>query len=188
MNYSMTTLACLAILSAFTSACSNLRVKSDFDPQADFSGYKTYSWLPEDHPSAAADSSGVPSDLVEQRIRTSIERQLLTKNLRPAMAGTTPDLYVTDHQIQRERIDTTGSGSGMGLGYGFGSWGGGASSSIYDVRSATEGTLVIDLVDTRSSRLVWRGMATDPVPAPEQSAGRIDQAVAETFKKYPPSA
>jgi hypothetical protein len=52
-----------------------------------------------------------------------------------------------------------------------------------------QGTLVIDLVDSRKKELVWRGTATDTLSdEPEKNAQKIEKATEKLFKKYPPKA
>jgi hypothetical protein len=179
-----------AVLSGLLAAagCSTLDVHADKDPAADFSKYKTYEWTTKSKGAEATDVTGHPSDLVEDRIHRAVEAQLNAKGLRPvdAAIGEKPDIYVTDHTSLKERIEGDWSGVDLGLGYGFGPWYGMAWNAPYaPARQYTEGTLVIDLIDADTHRLVWRGIATDEAPAPEKSAEKVDQAVAETFKKFP---
>ena len=56
-----------------------------------------------------------------------------------------------------------------------------------DVYQYTEGTLNIDLVDTRRKQLVWEGVAVGEVQNPETAGSpqSVDKAVAEIFAKYP---
>ena len=52
------------------------------------------------------------------------------------------------------------------------------------------GTLVLDIVDTRSNRLLWRGWAQnsveDMLDDPDRMAKTIEEAVARMLRRLPP--
>jgi hypothetical protein len=52
------------------------------------------------------------------------------------------------------------------------------------------GTLVLDIVDARSNRLIWRGWATNSVEDmlndPDRMAKTIERAVSEMLRRLPP--
>lgn len=170
------------------SACSTLEVQSDHDPTADFTKYRTYVWLHDEESRPASDISGVPSDLIEHRIRAAIQAQLGIKGLKPIEKGERPDLLVRAQLVQRQKVEASGIGASLGVGYGYGPWYGAVGGPTFpSVRQYTEGTLVIDLIDAGSRRLVWRGIANDATPEPGKSTEQINKVVSETLQKYPPA-
>ena len=50
-----------------------------------------------------------------------------------------------------------------------------------------EGTVVVDLIDRRTDRVVWRGVAMGTLQKPEADEKRIEKAVARLFNRYPES-
>jgi hypothetical protein len=63
----------------------------------------------------------------------------------------------------------------------------GMGTSTTQVRTYTEGTLIVDIWDAKKKELVWRGVGSDTVSSnPESNAKKIDQVVADMFKRYPP--
>jgi hypothetical protein len=50
----------------------------------------------------------------------------------------------------------------------------------------TEGTLVIDLRDTATRSLVWRGIAREDKSDATKIEGKLDDMVRKSFDKYPP--
>ena len=55
--------------------------------------------------------------------------------------------------------------------------------------SYTVGTLIVDLFDTRTKQVVWRGTATETLPdKPEKTAEKLNKAVEKMFNKFPPRA
>jgi hypothetical protein len=177
----------LSVLALGGAACSTLSVHADHDPRADFTRYHTYAWSPDSGSKPASDISGLPSDLMENRIRATIEAQLATRGLKPAKAGEKPDLFVRDQLVQRQMLEGSGAGYSVGFGYGYGPWYGAIGGPLYpSVRQFTEGTLVIDLIDVDNHRLVWRGLANDELANLDDSPQQVDQIVTETLRRYPP--
>jgi hypothetical protein len=61
------------------------------------------------------------------------------------------------------------------------------TTSSATVHEIPVGTLIIDLVDASSNKLVWRGTGTDVVSTkPEKNAEKINKIVPKIFKNYPP--
>jgi hypothetical protein len=51
------------------------------------------------------------------------------------------------------------------------------------------GTLVIDMFDTNSKKLIWRGSASDTLPdKPEKAVKDLEKSVDKMFEHFPPSA
>jgi hypothetical protein len=57
------------------------------------------------------------------------------------------------------------------------------------IETVPVGTLVLDIYDSGSHHLVWRGMAHDTLSdKPEKNAQKLDKAVDKMFRKFPPRA
>jgi Domain of unknown function (DUF4136) len=51
------------------------------------------------------------------------------------------------------------------------------------------GTLVVDIYDSSSKHLVWRGMAHDQLSdKPEKNTQKLQKAVDKLFDKFPPKS
>ena len=66
----------------------------------------------------------------------------------------------------------------------------GMGSSTTTVSTFVEGTLIVDLFDASTKKLVWRGIATDTLSdTPAKNAEKIQKATKKMFeKKFPPVA
>ena len=128
-------------------------MSQDYDPQADFSRYRSWSWLP---PGPATGDPRIDSDLVASRVRQAIEATLAAKGYSRASTGE-GDFGVGWHAAIEGRLDVQTIDHFYGYGRGWGPRGGMTSETL--VRQYELGTLIVDLVDTRSRRLVWRGSA-----------------------------
>lgn len=51
--------------------------------------------------------------------------------------------------------------------------------------SIREGSIMIDLIDRKSSKVIWRGWAEGEVSNPEKALNELPQVVANIFKKLP---
>lgn len=170
-----------------SSACATaVSVATDFDHAADFSKYRTYQLI-----GGHIVVNGVLDDantLVKDRINSALASALNGKGLTQLQPGETaaPDLIVGYVAGARRRTEIEGMGPyspGVGPYWNAGWW----SPGYMDwwTRSYDEGTLVIDLVDGASKRLVWRAYTRAEVNAPVTDE-KVRVAVNKAFKNYPP--
>jgi hypothetical protein len=147
-------------------------VRTDYQPGTDFSIYKTFSLAP--------DKIVTNNPFAEERIRRAIATQLTSKGLR--QIDSDGDLIVHAHARLRVERQVQVWNSG-GWGYR------GAAPTRIDVNDVPLGTVVVDLVDRAKGELAWRGIAqgmVNPQATTEESEQRINGAMAELFKDFPP--
>jgi hypothetical protein len=181
----LTRLVTLAAACAF-AACSTVTVTTDYDRSAPFATYKTYSLAP-----AAKGQTLSPGS--EAALRDALRTQLAARGISETTGRA--DLAVVRHAFLQEKVSVQqytnwGYGYGAGWPYAYGHYGmwAGAPRTYVDVNQYTEGTLVLDFVDTRSKRLVFRGTGTAVVGGPEANAEKIQEAVAEIVAGFPAGA
>ncbi len=172
-------IALVLALAAIPAAAQKVYI--DYDADADFGSYKTFAWGPT--PEVSLSDS---SPLMHSRIKNAIEYQLTTSG---AIEDTeNPDVYVTYHGEESEgmRVDTNQWGYGYGGSWRWDPyWGGGMGSTTTTVSTYTKGTLVIDIWDAETKKLIWRGSATATIPAkPEKQARLVDKAVEKLVKQW----
>src|SRR6202142_4711864 len=64
---------------------------------------------------------------------------------------------------------------------------GGMGEATTTEQDKKEGTLVVDLYDTNSKQLIWRGSAEDTLSdKAEKNEKSLDKGVAKMFKEFPP--
>lgn len=176
-------LAAILAIGAATG-CSGIRVSHDYDPGADFSAYRSWYWLPRPGPSG---DPRLDSDLLDARVRSAVEEVLAAKGYRKAPTGE-GDFGVGWHGAIEGKLDVQTIdryyGYGPRWGYGYG----GVVTDTY-VRQYDQGTLILDVVDARQRKLVWRGSAQAEVQEradPEARQRRIREAVEKVFARFPP--
>jgi Domain of unknown function (DUF4136) len=152
------------------------QVKTDFDHQANFTQYKTYSWQ----------EVKTADPLWESRIKSAVDAQLVLKGwTRLDNGGDVSIVAIGTTQTQRT-LQTFYDGFGGGWRWrGFGGMGE-ATTTEQDYK---EGTLVLDMYDAKTKQLIWRGSAEDTVSNnAEKNEKNLDKGVAKMFKKFPPES
>jgi hypothetical protein len=153
-------LAALCLL----GACSNQpNYVIDQKESFDFSPFKTYRWY--DDVNSSTEGEFRRHNSSDKRIRSYMDRELTAKGLRETRANDTGDFLVNYHISKQEhtRINNySGYPQGMHSAVGLGTYGSAVAvgySSGPSVKVFKEGTVVIDVIDTKSNKLVWRGIA-----------------------------
>src|SRR5215470_6939106 len=128
------------------------QVKTDYDRNADFSQYKTYSW----------GNVHTTDPLWVDRIKAAVNTALAAKGWTEVESGGDVSIMAMemtqDHRTLNTYYDNFGGGWGWRWGGGFGDNFGTATTTEQTYRV---GTLVVDLFDTNSKKLTWRGSASD---------------------------
>src|SRR6185503_9064222 len=156
----------LALLLTATTAYAQ-KVSVDSDPAAPFASYRTYVWV---------DGTPAPNPLNEDRLHMAVDARLALKGLR--MNTTNPDVVVVTHVTTKERQELVGYGAWCGGGYG-----------TANVETSIEGTLVVDLYDAKTKKMVWRGVATATASdKPTKNIAKMNKALDKMFEKYPGGA
>ena len=164
MTRQMITALALAALSAGVVYAQH--VTTDSDPAAPFATYKTYAWTP-------GTASAV--SLTEQRIHDGVNAQLQGKGM--TQVESNPNVFVATHVTTHAVPQVIADG--------FGPWGFGGGMAT--VQTYTEGSLIVDLYDASTKKMVWRGVATATVSSkPEKNAEKIDKSLMKLFARYPP--
>jgi len=165
-------------------ACSTVSVTTDYDRSISFTKYKTYVLAP-------ATQGQSLSPTTEASLREALRSELGARGIREATTGKA-DLAVARHVFLNEKVSVQqytdwGYTYPGAWPYGYGSYSmwAGAPQTYTDVSQYTEGTMILDFVDTRTKKLVFRGTATAVVDGPESNAVKIREAVAKMVAGMP---
>lgn len=186
-------LALFALSMLVLTSCVSIRVASDYDRGTDFSQYESYAFY-----KTGIDRAEI-SDLDKKRILRAISNEMDQRGFEKSMS---PDLLVSIFTKEKERVDiynnNFGPGWGWGWGWGWNAWGPwgpwgawGWGNNGTNVSTRTEGTLYIDLIDTKTNELVWQGKGVgtlSPNQSIEKKEERIREFVSQILEQYPPGA
>jgi hypothetical protein len=181
-------LSLLIAVSLILAGCSSgLQVRSDVDPEADFSRYHSYNYF-----DPMGIEGGYNSPIFGELFREAISRELDSRGYRQAAQ---PELLVNvtiraDDRVKMKSYSApymSGAyynrpggayyGSGLGVGVSVGQ----------RATKVTEASAFIDLVDVTKQRIVWQGVAVVDVndKVAQQLRNSIFTAVNEVLKQYP---
>ena len=159
-------LALLALLATLAACATGPRVRTDYDPSADFGAYRTWGF----YAPIAMEESGY-STWISDRIKDNVRREMEARGYR--YSDKDPDLRVNFQGIVRERTDVWSvPRTDYQYFYSYRARRYFAVPVWYDqtqVSQYTEGTLTVDLVDAARNRMVWTaaprfdGARHDPV-------------------------
>ena len=171
-------------IAALAGCASGPKLFVNEDPGADFGGYRTFGFS-----TPLGTDSPQYSSMLSTFLKDATRRELESRGYR--YVDSDPDLLVNFYVKTKEKVTSTSvpTGPAYGAGYygyrgmNYGVWTGYET----EVRQYTEGTLNIDLVDTRLKRLVWEGVAVGRVrdDIRENLKPAIDGVVTQIFAKYP---
>lgn len=190
-GYARLTLAVL--LAVVVAGCTGVPVSTDYNTGYRFHEASSYAWLERKDNSGVAGSLA-DNDLVEARVRRAVDDQLKARGLAPAGSVEQADLLVTYYIGQEDKLDVRSFRSNFGYYpcwhcYGpYGGAGWGYDNDVW-VTEYTEGTLVIDIIDAETRKLVWHGIAERRLPVftdPHQRDAYVRETVTAILARFPP--
>ncbi len=174
------------------AGCSTMTVNSVYDPFASFPKAGTYAWMPGSQ--QLPDDPRVDRADVDRRIRSAVERRLAAKGFTPASQDKA-DILIAYHAALESRLDAAAVNKNYhSWGYGpDGSWGYGPDRKVSLGQDAgpvyEKGSIVLDIVDPGTKRLLWRGSAEAHIVvavSTEEKERRTDEAVQAILARFPP--
>lgn len=173
-------LAVALLMCVYVVACAPIQVSSHVDRGRDFTRYRTYDWGPADA-IPPSDPRFERNSFFQDHIQGAIERNMAARGFERAPVGEMPDVRVHFHAVIDHRVNVNQLDSRAGY-----CIGGNCETGLADYQ---EGTLVVDVVDTQTNRLVWRGWARDSVEGvlenKDRLVAKIEEAVRLVLEQLP---
>jgi hypothetical protein len=160
----------IAMLFLFTVASFGEEVKTDYNHNANFGQYKTYSW-------AKVESR---DPLLVARIKDAVNGALAAKGWTQVDSGGDVSINAVEITQNEQTLNTFYNNFG---GRRFGGFGDATTTTdTYKV-----GTLVLDLFDSKNNTLIWRGSASDTLSNnPDKNTKNLNKGVQKMFAHFPP--
>jgi len=178
----------LVVAVSILAACaSSPNTFSNSAPDADFGQYKTFGFF-----STLSTDKAQYQSLESNFLKVAVAQELVVRGFDHDEEN--PDIRVnfyinTQEKIKSRSVPTSGGYYGYRDPFGYDPWGGYGMGVSYETRvdQFTEGTLNIDVVDTRTQKLVWEGsivgrLTDKDIRNLEQT---VDEAVAATMTGFP---
>ena len=167
----------LFLLATACNSIANLKTATEYDKSVNFTDYVSYKFLNEVSYSDTFDNY---SSQNKRTIENAIHKQLKRKGLE--------ETEIADLHVNFFVIDTHESKSITNTSYRNQRYGGMTHLDTY-IKEYEQGTLVVDFVDVKSKKLVWRGIATGVITGKQKDMeNTIYEAVNAVVSQYPPKA
>jgi Domain of unknown function (DUF4136) len=165
------------ILLCMSSCSTGPTVRTQVDPTADLSKFKTFGF----HSAVDKTQAGYASFL-SRYIRDAVSEQMKLRGYAPADA---PDLVINYHLQTADKVSVQSTPVASSWRYGY-RWSGGVAYET-DVSTYKEGTLIVDVIDGARSELLWEGVAIGRISrkALDNPQPAVATVVAQIFEKYP---
>jgi hypothetical protein len=166
------------IMLLLAGVASAQQVKTDYDRSANFAQYKTYTW----------EHIQTQDPLDVDRIKTAVNAALAAKGLTQVDSGGEVSIVAIEMTRNQQTLNTFYNGFGGGWGWRrFGGGGFGEATTTTDTYKV--GTLVVDLFETGTKKLLWRGSSSDTLSNnSDKNIKNLDKGVEKMFKKFPPGS
>lgn len=124
------------------------------------------------------------NDIVEARLRTAIESSLAARGYRMVSDPAQASLIVSYQAELQDKAEVRLQGRGGFCGIRIG-----CIQPDYDVNNInyTQGTLMIDLREAKTGKLVWRATSDKRVKSKDASQEKLNKALLEMTKSLPPA-
>lgn len=154
----------MGLIAMLAVAANGQRVDVSFDRAVDFSRFRSYELLESKNPSKLKGC--------HQAILDTIQVSLAIRGLLPVHDGEIPDLLIVYNAGIKEEV------------------------SIQRYANAWQGTLIedpetliVDLIDAKHNRLIWRGVATNTLVQDHLKAEKkAETATRKMFARFPPKS
>lgn len=201
MRITRSVIAAAAVVAAV--ACSHsVNVQTTAAPDANIGALRTFRILstPErraNAPQLAAQDPMLVNSITNRELRTALVSALEARGYRQDAQN--PDFLVAFYAGAQAKFDTTyWNPDPIGYRYGYRgfrnrwAWpyfGYGPAPTYAQIRESTEGTLLVDIIDARSSELLWRGQGTAEVSTePSAYAAKLQKAARKIVDELPAGA
>lgn len=172
------------ILGLLYSCGPTVKVTTDYDHSVNFSQYKTF---------AVYDLKaleGQMSQLNADRVTNAIRVEMINKGFKEVTSN--PDLKVNAVTILKDKQQVTSNTDYYGYGglyrpYGY--WGGGmaSGSTTYNTYDYVDGSLIIDIVSSKTQKLIWQGIGNTALDKrPDNPVEFINSSVKKILAGFPP--
>jgi hypothetical protein len=152
-------------------------VKTDYDRNANFAQYKTYSW----------EHVKTKDPLDVDRVKNAVNASLGAKGWTQVESG--GDISIVAMEITNTQQTLNTFYNGLGGGWGWRRFGGGLGEATTTTETYKVGTVVVDLFDAKTKQLVWRGSSSDTLSNnSDKNIKNLDKGVDKMFKKFPPGS
>jgi hypothetical protein len=172
----------------FATSCTTLSVSADYDKNVDFKQYKTFTLLPWN-----PHNDSIVSPFTKERILEALKKEMTKRGYQYVKDLKDADLGVNTYILAQAKTDYQYYSDYYGhFGYYYGypwAWYGPVGAPYYGTvtsRDYIQGTIIIDVFDTKAKKLIWQGVGVGELsPNKHATEKKIYKIISQIMYKYP---
>jgi hypothetical protein len=167
----------------FLAVRTSAKTVVDFDPNLDFSKFKTFAYL-----GGVEHLAMLPlnPNQIHDEIHEMVARELGKRGLKEVQQNQNPDLVVRYWVSTVAGTNYTPSGDWNGFALYLGDYWA-YTLDLMNAQNVEGGSLLIDLIDAKRKDLAWRVYLDQKVVNPNNVWTKVNEEITKAFKSYPPT-
>jgi len=173
----------LLILTLILAPLALARMNFDFDPNLDFSAFKTFAYIGGVN---TLEFRQLDPNLISNQVHAGVSKALTQRGLREVKPDQQPDLVVRYMANSQSKLVSAAVGDWVD----FGPYVGDYWAYTYDMMTAEtslDASLIIDLIDPKRKDLAWRLYLDQKITNDDTIWPKVIGQISKGFESYPPS-
>lgn len=159
-----------------------LFIQTQHDSDIDFGAFHSYAWVPHDR--AWANSVFLKNPELPGMIGAAVDAQLAAKGFEKTSADAANFLVAMSASVQDVTVISKHRYQGWSHGYNRAMLS--TDNSATGFQKMSEGTLILEVIDTASEGVVWQSQAAGVITGRDEMDRTVHTAVARMLEKFPP--
>jgi hypothetical protein len=160
---------CALLVSMACSVALAQQVSVNYNHSQSFAQYHSYAW-------GSNNANQIQNSILAQVAQQDIDSAMQAKGFSKVEESQNPDLLITANGGMKQETSYTAMGM-RGFGGGMGS---------ITPQQNVQGTLIVDLYDSKTKSLVWRGIGQDTLSNNgNKNQQTVQKAIQKMFKQWP---
>ncbi len=173
----------LSFLLALVASAALPKTLIDFDPNLDFSKFKTFAYL-----GGVEHLSMMPlnPDQIRDEVHAAVTRELTKRGLKEVSPNQHSDLAVRYWVSTQAETNYAPTGDWNGFALYMGDYWA-YTIDLMNAQDIQGGSLLIDLIDVKAKNLAWRVLLEQKVLNADDVWKKVNEEISKAFASFPPS-
>jgi hypothetical protein len=170
--------AVFSVMILLTACGPQLTVTNDYDHTVNFGQFHTFRIVKLEQQYQAL------SQFNQTRVINAVRAQMLAKGFTESENA---DMLVNITSIMKAEKEIVANSYGYGGGYRPYAWGGGNMSTTVNVNNYVAGSLIIEVANASTNKLIWEGIGNQDINSPSSDPEKaINTTVQKIMASFPP--
>lgn len=175
--------ALLMMALTFLAVSANAKTNIDMNPNFDFTKYKTFAFIGGVEHLAMLQ---VNPNQLHDTIHDAVTRGLTARGLKEVQKDQNPDLVVRYLAESNSEVNYAGDDNWGGYDKFTADWWS-LQYTLWFTSTTREGSLLIDLIDTKKRDLAWRMFLQEKILNVDKAPAMIQKEIIKGFESFPPT-